>query len=129
MERQNILYVEDDYIINLANCMALRDSGYEVTEAHCALDAVAILLRRDDLCALVTDIDLGPGGDGFDIARRGRVAHPDLAVVFMSAMSGTRFQAEGVPGSEFVAKPSEPSQVSAALARVLNARPLLPLAA
>ena len=117
-----ILYVEDDYIISISNGATLRAFGYDVTEAFSATEAVAILLRRDDLFALVTDIDLGPGEDGFQVARRGRVAHPDLAVVFVSAMSGTRYPSEGVPDSEFIAKPFETVLISAALRRALDAR-------
>jgi CheY-like chemotaxis protein len=121
-----ILYVEDDYVISLANCMALRDFGYDVTEAFSATEAVAILLCRDDLFALVTDINLGPGEDGFQVARRGRVAHPDLAVVFVSALSGGRYASEGVPSSEFISKPFETSLISAALHRALDARAAKP---
>ncbi len=117
-----ILFVEDDYIISLTNCTALRDFGYDVTEAFSATEAVALLLCRDDFFALVTDIDLGPGEDGFQVARRGRVAHPDLAVVFVSAMSGRRYPSEGVPSSEFIAKPCETSLISAALHRALDSR-------
>jgi CheY-like chemotaxis protein len=119
MASPKILYVEDNYIISLANCSALRDFGYDVTEAFSAIEAVAILLCRDDLFALVTDIDLGPGEDGFQVARRGRVAHPELAVVFISAASGSRYRSEGVPCSEFIAKPFETSLISAALIRAM----------
>ena len=103
----------------MISCTVLRDAGYEIIEAFDAQEAADIIDRHGDLAALVTDINLGPGEDGFDVARRAREAYPHLPVVFVSAAAGGRVQREGVDFSEFIAKPFHPQQLMEALCRAL----------
>jgi CheY-like chemotaxis protein len=98
-----ILFVDDNAVCGLETGSILRD-----------LAADQLLL------ALVTDVDLGPGPDGFDIARAARLSYPGLPVVYISGTASARHVAEGVPGSEFVAKPCNPADVAGALARALG---------
>jgi hypothetical protein len=49
-----------------------------------------------------------------------RELNPDIAVVYMSADSGADWTAQGVPKSILVAKPFAISQISTALANLLN---------
>lgn len=89
-----------------------------MVEVHSSADAYSVIDKREPLTALVTDINLGPGADGFAAARYARAAYPDLKVIYMSALSILRHAVERVPGSEFVAKPFEPAAIRRALARV-----------
>lgn len=115
-----ILFVDDNFICNLETREFLRAEGLLVREAYCGRAALEMIHRRDRFSALVTDIDLGRGPDGFAIARRAREVHPDIPVVFISGQMGPRVASEGVSGSEFVAKPFHPSQVIAALDRAIR---------
>ncbi|WP_372782172.1 hypothetical protein [Phenylobacterium sp.] len=72
MRHQRVLFIDDDQIIASATCEALRDYGYRVTELHSASEALAETDAPDPLFALVSDINLGPGPDGFDIAKDAR---------------------------------------------------------
>jgi DNA-binding NtrC family response regulator len=120
-----ILFVDDDLISRLLNCAILRESGFTVMEARSFDEATRIIQRNPRLAALVTDIDLGPGGDGFEVARMARGADPALPVVYMSGTEIQRYAREGVSDSRFIPKPFDPYQIVRTLdaaARVVPAR-------
>lgn len=120
MPSHRVLYVEDDALCALETCEILKEYGYNVLETHRADDALLVIESRVRLCALVTDVDLGPGADGFDIARAAREAYPHLPVVFISGTAENRHPAEGVVDSEFIAKPFQSHQIVAALKRAIG---------
>jgi CheY-like chemotaxis protein len=115
MQAQQILFVEDDVLTGVSTCQFMRDQGVRVLDADCAQGAIEVLGRRGYLSGLVTDIDLGDGEDGFDIARHTRLAYPHLPVVFVSGTAAARHAAEGVEGSVFINKPYHPRQIIEAL--------------
>lgn len=121
MSNPRILFVEDNRISSLLNCLILREAGYDVIEAFCAQEALEIIDKHEPLSALITDINLGVGGDGFDVARCARVAYPRLPVVYISAAAAMRFAAEGVERSEFIDKPFHPALMMEALERTMPA--------
>lgn len=116
-----ILFVEDNRISSLLNCLVLRDAGFDVIEAFCAEEAVEIIDAHRPLSALVTDINLGAGGDGFHVSRCARTVYPRLPVVYISAAAAARFAAEGVEHSEFIDKPFHPARMMEALDRAMPA--------
>ncbi|MDO8802533.1 response regulator [Phenylobacterium sp.] len=122
MPRGRVLFVDDNFICSFENCEFLRQEGFSVLPVYNAPAAFEHLNRHQILSALVTDIDLGPGEDGFAVARWARAAYPDLPVVFISGTASGRHAAEGVGGSEFVGKPCSPQQVADALSRVMHAQ-------
>ncbi|MDP3174967.1 MAG: response regulator [Phenylobacterium sp.] len=105
MQFQRVLFVDDNVLCNLEMCDALRGHGYRVVSTFCATAAFEVLDRHQYLSALITDIDLGPGPDGFDLARHARAAYPHLPVVYISGSAAKRHAAEGVEGSIFISKP------------------------
>ncbi len=117
MHGPRILFVEDNVFCAIETCEALREYGYNMVEVHNASDAMRVIEDQARLSALVTDVDLGPGADGFQIARCARAVYPDLPVVFISASAGARHPTEGVAGSQFIAKPFHPRQIAEALDR------------
>lgn len=117
MNERRVLFVEDNRHSSLIGCTFLREAGYDVVEAFDARAATDIIDRRDELFALVTDINLGPGEDGFDVARHARIAYPDLPVIFVSAAAGSRMALEAVDLSVFLAKPYRPLHLMEALGR------------
>ena len=110
-----VLFVDDDLISRLLNCAVLRESGFNVIEARSYAEACAAIERHPRLTALVTDIQLGVGPDGFEIARRARLANPEVPVVYMSGTELRRYASEGVDNSCFIPKPFGPDQVVRAL--------------
>jgi two-component system, OmpR family, response regulator len=120
MKVDRILVVEDNFILNHDLCEFLHEYGHETRAVYCGQAAFEAINRRGRLIALLTDIDLGPGPDGVDVARYARAFLPRLPVVFMSAMLDPRHEFHGVARSEFVAKPFQSRQIAEALARVIG---------
>jgi CheY-like chemotaxis protein len=110
-----VLLVDDDPIVTLVTRDALEERGFEVVSANCAADAVRIMAEPRSWSGLVTDIDLGPGEDGFAVARAARARHPGLAVVFISGHEQGRYSVHGVQPSQLIAKPFDPRRVADAI--------------
>ncbi len=104
----------------MENCEFLRGAGFNISGVYCARAACELIDKHDHLSALVTDIDLGSGADGFDVAGRAQVAYPHLPVVFISGSKTARHRAESFENAEFIAKPLHPRQIVEALTRVIR---------
>ena len=122
MPNCRVLFVDDNVMCAMDTCETLKDHGYSVVEVHRARDALRVIENHGRLCALVTDVELGPGASGFEVARAARAAYPRLPVVFVSGTAAARHTAEGVEGSQFVAKPFHPRQIEEALDRAIGLR-------
>ena len=99
-----ILLVEDDVIVALDASLALEDGGYGVLHADNAVQAFDVM-EAGGFAALITDVNLGPGEDGFAVARRWRSLHPGKAVIFLSGEDAAACADKGVQPSEWFAKP------------------------
>lgn len=119
MDATRILLVDDDFLTTLALQKILEDSGFTVESVYCGATALAVI-QRNPPWGLVTDVDLGPGPDGFDVARFARASRPGLRVVFISGHEGARHPSEGVADSEFIAKPCRGEQIVEALRRAVH---------
>ena len=116
-----LLLVEDDDAVRPTLEDALREGGFELETANNGAEALAILeSHKDKLRGLITDINLGPGPDGWEVARRGREFIPTLPVVYMSGAAGQEWPSKGVPHSTLVGKPFAPAQIITAIAALLN---------
>jgi CheY-like chemotaxis protein len=115
MSVKRIIVVEDDLILNLATCECLETFGYTADPFYCASSAIEAIRRREYIVALVTDIDLGAGADGFQVAAQARQLYPCLPVVFASGTRSAQHTSYGVKGSAFVPKPFHPHQIIHAL--------------
>ena len=92
--RARLLLVEDEFLIRLTLAETLGDAGYDVAEAE--------------------DVDEA-------LARRVRELHPDLPVIFMTGRPDPgRDGALGSRREVFISKPYLPSEVCAAVARLLG---------
>lgn len=120
MRHDRVIFVDDDFFSNMENCEFLRGAGFNVSGVYRARAAYELIDKHDRLSALVTDIDLGPGADGFDVAGRAQVAYPRLPVVFISGSKTARHRAESFERAEFIAKPFHPRQIVEALNRVIH---------
>lgn len=79
-----ILTCDDHAIFRAGLAAALREFDAELLEASSCEEALAIVAREGDIDLVLLDLGL-PGTDGFDGLRRLRAAHPDVAVVIVSA--------------------------------------------
>lgn len=116
-----LLLAEDEALIRDLLEAAMTDSGFEVAvatgggEALAELEADAARFR-----AVVTDIKMGAGPDGWEVGRRARELVPDMPVVYMSGDSEHEWSSKGVPNSTIVAKPFAPAQIITAVSMLIN---------
>ena len=111
-----VLLVEDEPLIIDMMGDALVEGGYEVVKAasaKAALDEIEVDASR--FRAVVTDIRLGSGPDGWEVAQKVRQAVPQMPVVYMSGDSVSDWASRGVPGSVILAKPFAPAQLITAV--------------
>jgi len=121
-ERAMLLYVEDELITQECVAATLKEAGFGVTVASSGAEALDLLASAAaPFRGLVTDIDLGKGPDGWEIARRARALVDVLPVVYVSGASHDDWASKGVPASIMIAKPCAPVQIVVAVSALLNA--------
>jgi DNA-binding response OmpR family regulator len=122
-----VLVVEDEQLLREMVEPALTDAGYSVLLAHNGSEALKYLEERGSeeapLRALVTDVQLGPGPSGWEIAKRARELHPEIPVVYVTGAAAAEWPSKGVPNSLIIQKPFAPAQVVTAVSQLLNAPP------
>lgn len=117
--RPCVLFVDDEVLISMVMSDALEGAGYQVECAANAAEAQALMGQRA-YAALITDIDLGGGPDGFELAHRARADRADLGVIYISGRAGQRFDTEKVAGSRFIPKPFVAGDLIRALPEVMG---------
>jgi len=117
-----ILVAEDEQVIRELLGVTLEEDGYTVVLAKSGEEAVELLDKGTDAKGLVTDVSLGGKRalTGWDLARHARELNPDIAIVYLSGDSSVDWPVQGVPKSVMVSKPFAMSQISTALATLLN---------
>lgn len=122
MKSAVILLVEDDHLLRDVLDETLHEAGFELLIASNGAEAIKLLERHNgDLRGLVSDVNLGIGLDGWEVARRARELTASLPVVYMSGASTHEWTSHGVPGSILIAKPFAPAQVITAISTLMNA--------
>ena len=102
---RRILIVEDDKLLNKTLAYNLTSDGYEITGVLNAKTAAAKLSDSEyDLVLL--DINL-PDGNGYDLCRLIKPAHPDTVVIFLTANDQESDQICGyeVGAVDYITKP------------------------
>ncbi|WP_230206750.1 response regulator [Novosphingobium sp. Gsoil 351] len=118
---------EDEPLVAIFVEEALNDAGFEVILARNPDEAEAAIRDSiDTVSALVSDIRLGEGLSGWELARLARERSAGLPVVFISGDSGIDHTAQGVPDSVMIQKPFVEAQLITALASLLNDRAAAP---
>ncbi|MCL6251320.1 response regulator [Altererythrobacter sp. KTW20L] len=115
-----LLYAEDEILIQEMLLGELEEAGFNVIVANSGPDALAVLNEQSDqLHGVITDVNLGDGPDGWDVARTARELVAGLPVVYVSAASEHEWTSKGVPSSIMIAKPFVPAQVVVAISSLL----------
>lgn len=116
-----VLVVEDETLILLDLESALEEAGFEVVAAASAEQAIAAFDGNPGIFrALLSDIRLGPGLSGWEVARHVRQTNSTIPVVYVSGDSASQWGAEGVPNSIMISKPFFLPQVITAISTLLN---------
>jgi CheY-like chemotaxis protein len=121
-----ILVVEDEDLVQALVKDALREAGFELEVVASAEEAIGLLKDNHNYRALVTDINLAGGLDGWEVAKHAREIDPGFAVVYMTGAAADQWASHGVPNSILLTKPFAPAQLVTAVSNLLNTSPLQP---
>ena len=101
-----------------------EEAGYTVHRAATGHEAIAAVeTEGKSFSGVVTDIKLGGGPDGWQVARRARETCPRFPIVYTSGDSAHEHTANGVPDSIMVQKPFVPAQIITAISTLLTSAP------
>jgi DNA-binding NarL/FixJ family response regulator len=122
---RSVLVVEDDRLTLGLLAEILTQSGF-VVGAAASVAAARRMWDQMDPDAVVLDVDLGPGVNGFDLADAFLASRPELAVLFLSNLPDARFAGRSAaslpPGAGYVRKDrlADPQALVTALDAVLR---------
>jgi CheY-like chemotaxis protein len=119
LRRLRVLVVEDEDLVRSVATDELRDAGFDVVEAASGDEALRAIDADPSLDALFTDIRLGAGPDGWEVAQIFRSRHPEDPVIYASGYSPG--EPRRLSNSLFFPKPYRPSRITAALKLMLAA--------
>jgi len=119
-----VLVVEDEPLVRIYLSDVLGQSGFGVIEATNGEDGLA-LARREDVCAVVSDVAMPGPVNGFELARRVRNDCPHTGVILVSGvMEPAGYHLPR--GVRFVTKPVKASTLLRLVREVADPRATLP---
>jgi len=116
---ESVLVVEDEADVRGIAVAFLRSLGYTVREAADAEDALAQLATHAEIALVFSDIALGAGMNGVELALEARRRHPQLQVLLTS---GHEYSSANNQADQFTVlpKPYRREELSAALRLILD---------
>jgi response regulator RpfG family c-di-GMP phosphodiesterase len=119
-----ILIVDDDTAVRDVISVLLREEGYACTAVSSA-EAALEEARHAEYPLVISDVRM-PGRDGFWLLDRMRDAHPDTAVVMLTAYGDTEAAVECLRNgaSDYLLKPPKVTELIRAIERALGRRRL-----
>jgi DNA-binding response OmpR family regulator len=116
-----VLVVEDEALICSFIEDALSDGGFEACSVHSGEAALSTFRDGRERCrALLTDVNLGDGISGWELARQIREITPGFPVVYMTGASAGDWKSQGVADSVLIEKPFVPAQLVTAVSQLLD---------
>ncbi|MFD2646306.1 response regulator [Devosia albogilva] len=116
-----LLLAEDEALLlpNLED--ALAEGGYDTLVVDNGIKAIEELEK--DVArfrGLITDIRMGAGPSGWDVAHRARELSPTIPVIYMTGDSAADWAANGVPHSVLLQKPFAMAQLVTAISQLIT---------
>jgi len=121
---ESILVVEDEADVRDIAVTFLRSLGYAVIATADAVTGLEQLSRHADIDMLFSDVVLGTGMTGIELAHEARRRRPGLPVLLTSGYEHSALENRSNGGREFVLlpKPYRREDLSAAVRRILDQR-------
>jgi CheY-like chemotaxis protein len=117
------MVVEDEALVQVLVIEVLEERGYQVRAACSAEEALALLRDHcSDVDVLLTDINLGPGEDGLQLAHKARAMCPGIRVIYVTGGAYSQASVERVPDSRLIPKPYDLDAICDAVAEALPRR-------
>jgi CheY-like chemotaxis protein len=123
--KETVLVVEDEAEVRSIAVAFLNSLGYSTCEAPDGEQGLRLLHDRKDVVLLFSDIILGSGMDGHELARAAQRLRPNLRVLLTSGYEHP--QASSEPGGArplpLLRKPYRREQLAAAVRAAIEGRP------
>ncbi|NNF22316.1 MAG: response regulator transcription factor, partial [Saprospiraceae bacterium] len=105
MNKEHILYVEDDEVLSFVTKDNLELNGYKVTHAKDGKEAINYF-KKDSFDLCLVDVML-PEVDGFAVAREIRSRHSQIPIIFLTAKSLKEDKLKGLKlgADDYITKP------------------------
>jgi CheY-like chemotaxis protein len=100
-----LILLEDDPLIAVCTEDALREAGFEVLSTNSGEEALDLLASNPDVMAVMVDVRLEGGMDGWAVAQGVRASHPNMAIVYTTTALGLDYSEYGVDRSVLLQKP------------------------
>ena len=116
-----ILIVEDEELVRRFSSAALRETGYKVLEAASGAEGLRCLEDHPEIALLFTDVVLGGGMNGRELADRANALRPDLPLLFTTGYTKNAIIHHGKldDGVNFLGKPFTTAALSAKIEALL----------
>ena len=116
-----VLVVEDDPLALMMLSLELQAEGFDPDSAETVGEAEKRLTAPGyRLDALVCDLDLRGGCDGYALARRARALNPKVAVLYTTGTARSEFEDRRVEGAGLAFKPFIPLEIAQRLRALLG---------
>jgi len=119
---ETVLVIEDEEAVRHLACRILSAYGYKVLEAAGGAEALVVCEQNgSSIDIILTDIVM-PKMNGFELADRIKLRHPDIKVLYMSGYADTAITRHGglEPGMSFIQKPFTPEGLAHKLREALG---------
>jgi CheY-like chemotaxis protein len=117
-----ILLVEDEPLVRLVVADILMEAQFQVIEAANAEEALTVLKAEVGVDVVLSDVEMPPGMNGYDLARHIHRNWPSVGILVASGREWPRGH-DLPPGAVFMGKPYSPATlISQALAATEKAR-------
>ena len=114
-----LLLVEDDVLVRTTVAMMLEDEGFHVVEAATADEAQSLIQGGLDASVMVTDVDLGVGPSGPELADWLHGQRPDLSIIFITGRAASLAGRRRDVREAMLPKPFEGSVLSELVRKML----------
>ena len=118
--RETILVVEDEPEVRGIALAFLRSLGYTICEAADGESALEMLAARTDIELLFSDIVLGSGMTGFDLAREAKKLRPGLRILLTSGYERASGGPDASSDIEVLRKPYRREQLAAVVRKAFG---------
>lgn len=120
--KDRVLLVEGDELLGILFELALVEAGYAVTRARSGLEALAKLeVEGPSLDAVITDVAIGEGPNGWQVARRARAMSQSMPVLYMTGGRADEWAPQHVPFGVLLLKPFPVTQMVDMVGRLIAA--------
>ncbi len=119
-----VLLVEDEPEVRSVVQTFLQTLGCEVTTCPSAEQALPLLHEEAEIDLLLTDVALGPGMRGTELAAKAEARVPGVAILLMSGYSSDLLKSDrvGIQTWELLRKPYSRESLAVAIARAIASR-------